>query len=154
MNYVMIISMILLCALLAIKRFYIARSPAAKLSVQYWDRITSTLAIIVLLSTGYIYLPGIYFKIGSLILGLFIYLCATPIAATKKTRWTDITEFDSNPEYSLFSRGRFNWNTVKLYFTPIKANHCGTQWHVINLLKGCGTILMTGVIPELLSLAN
>ncbi len=152
MNTFSIIIFAILCGLLIMKHFYIAKDEDSRWSIQYWDRITSTLFIILFMTVGYKYLPEIYFKITSLLLGLFIYLFAIPISAPKNTRWTEANRPAEENEYNIYFRGRFRWNAVKLYFTPIDKGHVGTQYFVINWLKGWGTILMTGVIPELLKL--
>ena len=147
-----IISAVILLSLLAFKRFYIATDKALRITLQYWDRCTASLAIISFISLGFVFIAEPYFKISTLLFGLFLYLMAKTISGTQLTRWSDATEFDANPNKNIYCRGRFQFRAIKLYFSKSAAQQSGTQYFVICWLKAWGTILMTGVIPELLYL--
>ena len=51
-----IISSVILLSLLAFKRFYIATDKALRITLQYWDRCTSNLAIISFISLGFVFI--------------------------------------------------------------------------------------------------
>lgn len=117
--------------------------------VQYFDRVT-------LLMSAYMVLRILYWcfcentvKIISMIFGIVYYLCARCITNTALSV-SEQTEFDANPEYNLYFRGEWQIKqAIKLYFSPLKQGRPGTQYYCMELSKAIGTILMTGVIPEL-----
>lgn len=145
-----LLSSVLFVMLLLFKRFYLARDNAARSKIQYLDCITSNLAIITFIALGFVFFGQHTYKIATLLFGLFIYLGAKEISGTKLTRWSGTTQFDANPNKCIFFRGRLQPEAIKLYFTRSGLAQSGTQYFVIGWLKCWGTILMTGVIPELL----